>query len=67
MANDIDRLVKLVHELKEEDLNNYKRKIAEAKKSEERESSRHRDGSSEERSESNSPKGMLNIDELDNN
>ena len=57
MANDIDRLVKLVHELKEEDLNNYKRKIAEAKKSEERESSRHRDGSSEERSVSNSPKG----------
>ena len=32
MANDIDRLVKLVHELKEEDLNNYKRKIAEQKK-----------------------------------
>ena len=33
MTSEIDKLCKLVHELKEEDLNNYRRKIAEQKAS----------------------------------
>ena len=58
MANDIDRLVKLVHELKEEDLNSYKRKIAE------RESSKHRRGSSEESCTSESLPPTLDLQKV---
>ena len=58
MANDIDRLVKLVHDLKEEDLNSYKRKIAE------RESSKHRRGSSEESCTSESLPPTLDLQKV---
>ena len=59
MANDIDRLVKLVHELKEEDLKSYKRKIAERESSK----NRHR-GSSEESTSESLPPPTLDLQKV---